>query len=66
MSGRGWLLVAASLLSSLLARVLEQRTDQRTVGSLRFSSLTRLSTVLVDSWASGGGGGGGELRVEGV
>ena len=28
--------------------------DQRTVGGLRFSSSTRLSTVLVDWWASRG------------
>ena len=30
------------------------RIDQRTVGGLRFSSSTRLPTVLIDSWASGG------------
>ena len=53
-SSRDWLLVTASSPLSLLARVLTQQSDQRTVGGLRFSSSTRLSTVLVDSWASGG------------
>ena len=53
-SSRDWLLVTASSPLSLLARVLTHHSDQRTVGGLRFSSSTRLSTVLVDSWASGG------------